>query len=35
MNLDSGVELTSLKVDRGMVFNELLRQFQTDQLGVP
>jgi glycerol kinase len=35
MNLDSGVVLTSLKVDGGMVFNELLMQFQADQLGVP
>ena len=35
MNLDSGVGLTSLKVDGGMVFNELLMQFQADQLGVP
>ena len=35
MNLDSGVELMSLKVDGGMVFNELLMQFQADQLGVP
>ncbi len=35
MNRDSGVELTSLRVDGGMVFNELLMQFQADQLGVP
>ncbi|MDH3261003.1 MAG: glycerol kinase GlpK [Acidimicrobiia bacterium] len=35
MNLDSGVELTSLKVDGGMVYNDLLMQFQADQLGVP
>jgi glycerol kinase len=35
MNRDSGVDLTSLKVDGGMVFNELLMQFQADQLGVP
>ncbi|MCJ7756130.1 MAG: glycerol kinase GlpK, partial [Thermoanaerobaculales bacterium] len=35
MNLDSGVDLTSLKVDGGMVYNELLMQFQADQLGVP
>jgi glycerol kinase len=35
MNRDSGVELASLKVDGGMVFNELLMQFQADQLGVP
>ena len=35
MDLDSGVDLMSLKVDGGMVFNELLMQFQADQLGVP
>jgi len=35
MNADSGVELTALKVDGGMVFNELLMQFQSDVLGVP
>jgi glycerol kinase len=35
MNADSGVELTALKVDGGMVFNELLMQFQADVLGVP
>lgn len=35
MNLDSGVPLTALKVDGGMVFNELLMQFQSDILGVP
>jgi glycerol kinase len=35
MNSDSGVALTSLKVDGGMVGNELLMQFQADQLGVP
>ena len=35
MNLDSGVALTSLKVDGGMVGNELLMQFQSDVLGVP
>jgi glycerol kinase len=35
MNADSGVELTSLKVDGGMVYNELLMQFQADVLGVP
>ncbi|MCA5895098.1 glycerol kinase GlpK [Isoptericola sp. NEAU-Y5] len=34
MKLDSGVELTELKVDGGMVANELLMQFQADQLGV-
>ena len=35
MNVDSGVELTALKVDGGMVFNELLMQYQSDVLGVP
>jgi glycerol kinase len=35
MNKDSGVNLTALKVDGGMVFNELLMQFQADILGVP
>jgi glycerol kinase len=35
MNTDSGVDLTSLKVDGGMVQNELLMQFQADVLGVP
>jgi glycerol kinase len=35
MNADSGVELTALKVDGGMVFDELLMQFQADILGVP
>ncbi len=34
MNADSGVELTELKVDGGMVANETLMQFQADQLGV-
>ena len=34
MKADSGVELTELKVDGGMVNNELLMQFQADQLGV-
>lgn len=34
MALDSGVTLTELKVDGGMVNNELLMQFQADQLGV-
>jgi glycerol kinase len=32
---DSGVDLTSLKVDGGMVQNNLLMQFQADILGVP
>lgn len=35
MEQDSGVELKSLKVDGGMVANELLMQFQSDILGVP
>ncbi len=35
MNKDSGVSLKALKVDGGMVFNELLMQFQSDILGVP
>jgi glycerol kinase len=35
MNADSGVDLTALKVDGGMVYNELLMQFQSDILGVP
>lgn len=35
MNADSGVDLTELKVDGGMVKNELLMQFQADLLGVP
>jgi glycerol kinase len=35
MNADSGVPLKSLKVDGGMVGNELLMQFQADVLGVP
>ncbi|MFI2702359.1 glycerol kinase GlpK [Cellulosimicrobium composti] len=34
MNADSGVDLTELRVDGGMVANELLMQFQADQLGV-
>jgi len=35
MEKDSGVALQSLKVDGGMVHNELLMQFQADVLGVP
>ena len=35
MNADSGVPLTALKVDGGMVANELLMQTQADILGVP
>jgi glycerol kinase len=35
MEQDSGVQLTALKVDGGMVHNSLLMQFQADILGVP
>ena len=35
MHKDSGVEFSKLKVDGGMVGNELLMQFQSDILGVP
>ncbi|HEX9091769.1 MAG TPA: FGGY-family carbohydrate kinase, partial [Anaerolineales bacterium] len=35
MRQDSGVRLASLKVDGGMVTNQLLMQFQADILGVP
>lgn len=35
MDKDSGVKLTALKVDGGMVFNDLLMQFQADILNVP
>jgi glycerol kinase len=35
MERDSGVQLKSLKVDGGMVANELLMQFQSDAVGVP
>jgi glycerol kinase len=35
MQRDSGVNLKSLKVDGGMVYNELLMQFQADILDVP
>jgi glycerol kinase len=35
MNKDSGVPLTALKVDGGLVYDELLMQFQADILGVP
>lgn len=35
MNTDSGVALTALKVDGGMVANDLLMQFQADILDVP
>lgn len=35
MRTDSGVDLKTLKVDGGMVYNQLLMQFQADILGVP
>ncbi|MEI8166566.1 MAG: glycerol kinase GlpK, partial [Chloroflexales bacterium] len=35
MEQDSGVRLTALKVDGGMVYNNTLMQFQSDLLGVP
>jgi glycerol kinase len=35
MNKDSGVALSRLKVDGGMVANEILMQFQSDMLNVP
>ncbi|MEF8943521.1 MAG: FGGY-family carbohydrate kinase, partial [Desulfohalobiaceae bacterium] len=35
MNRDSGVPLRELRVDGGMVVNELLMQFQADILNVP
>jgi len=35
MNTDSGVELSSMKVDGGMVHNDLLMQFQADIINVP
>ncbi|NOH04386.1 MAG: glycerol kinase GlpK [Chloroflexi bacterium] len=35
MEKDSGVKLRALKVDGGMVFNEMLMQFQSDILNVP
>ena len=35
MNADSGVSLKALKVDGGMVHNNLLMQIQADVLGVP
>jgi glycerol kinase len=35
MRADSGVELTELRVDGGMVVNSTLMQFQADILGVP
>ena len=35
MEQDSGVKLTALKVDGGMVYNNTLMQFQSDILNVP
>ena len=35
VNADSGVPLTEIKVDGGMIANNLLMQFQADILGVP
>jgi glycerol kinase len=35
MHADAGVELTSLRVDGGMVVDELLMQIQADAIGVP
>ena len=35
MREDSGVQLSRLKVDGGMVVNGLLMQFQADMLGIP
>ncbi|HEX6009774.1 MAG TPA: glycerol kinase GlpK [Actinomycetota bacterium] len=35
MEADSGVKLKELKVDGGMVYNDLLMQFQADSLQVP
>ena len=35
MEKDSGVALASLRVDGGMVSNDLLMQFQADLLGIP
>ena len=35
MQKDSGVSLKALKVDGGMVFNDLLMQFQADLVNVP
>lgn len=35
MQRDSGVKIESLKVDGGMVVNDMLMQFQSDVLGVP
>jgi len=35
MEKDSGIKLKALKIDGGMVKNELLMQFQADLLGIP
>ena len=35
MERDSGISIKALRVDGGMVVNELLMQFQADMLGVP
>ncbi|MFP4158565.1 MAG: glycerol kinase GlpK [Desulfosalsimonas sp.] len=35
MEKDSGIKMSSLKADGGMVVNELLMQFQADILGIP
>ena len=35
MNQDSGIPLTSLKVDGGMTANSLLMQTQANLLGIP
>jgi glycerol kinase len=35
MQKDTGTEIKTLKVDGGMVANELLMQFQADILGIP
>ena len=35
MREDSGVQLSQLRVDGGMVVNGLLMQFQADMLGIP
>ena len=35
MEADSGVKLAELKVDGGMTANDVLMQFQADQVGVP
>ena len=35
MNADTGVGVSELKVDGGMVHNALLMQFQADILGIP